>query len=362
MRGRRIEAVADSSFEVADGEMLVLLGPSGCGKTTTLRCLSGMDEPTAGTISFGDHVVYDRAQHVSVPTHRRDLGMVFQSFALWPHMSARANIAYPLRSKRVPRSERNVKVEDFARLVDLDVSLLDKRPGQLSGGQQQRVALARAMVAQPSVLLFDEPLSSLDARLREQLRVELRAVHRRVGFTGVYVTHDLQEALALGDKVAVMQSGRIQQFGTPEAVFDKPVNRVVAELLGFRRLATLGRDEAVVKGDLPRWRRESGALDLLARPSLCVPRRPSDPVAAGTVRVGGWTVADIEPTGDYPQLVLQRNQQAVRLPLAGQTVEYGRSDDVDIEVPGKWTRYFDGDGVALPVPEALAALGPVESR
>src|SRR5215211_3276025 len=182
-------AVDDLDLEIEPGEFLVLLGPSGCGKTTTLRCIAGLETADEGAIAFGDRTVFDAARGIDVPPNKRNIGMVFQSYALWPHMTVRKNIGYPLRTKGMKRPQANEWIEEVARLVET-TSLLDRYPAQLSGGQQQRVALSRGLVARPDLVLFDEPLSNLDARLRDQVRAEIHELHERLQFTAVYVTHD----------------------------------------------------------------------------------------------------------------------------------------------------------------------------
>lgn len=231
-----VTALDNVTFSVGDGEMVVLVGPSGCGKTTTIRSIAGLEDPTSGRISLGDRVVYDRGSKTNVPIERRDVGVVFQNYALWPHMTARQNIEFPLRTKRVHRDERRRRVEEAAEGVQLAPALLDKIPAHLSGGQQQRVALSRALVGGSGVVLFDEPLSNLDAALREFLRIELKDMHDRLGFTGIYVTHDLTEAMVLGDRVVVMSEGQVEQFSKPSDVFENPVSITVARLVGMRPL------------------------------------------------------------------------------------------------------------------------------
>ncbi len=226
------KAVDDLHIEIEEGEFLVLLGPSGCGKTTTLRCLAGLETPSGGRISFDDQVVFDAERRINRSPDKRKIGMVFQSYALWPHMTVRKNIAYPLRARRLKQGLRNGWVEETAKMVDC-VALLDRYPAQLSGGQQQRVALARGLVARPDLLLFDEPLSNLDARLRDHVRAELHEVHGRLGFTAVFVTHDQSEALALGDRLAIMRHGRVEQYDTPQQVFEHPISEYVAAFIGM---------------------------------------------------------------------------------------------------------------------------------
>ena len=224
-------AVDGATLTAADGELLTLLGPSGCGKTTTLRMIAGLEEPSGGSIRIGDRMVYDRARGVDMPAELRGLGMVFQSYAIWPHMTVAENIAYPLRMRHVARARQNELVDKVLDLVGLG-GLGDKPSTLLSGGQQQRVALARALVFEPALLLLDEPLSNLDAKLREQMRFELRIMQQRVGLTAVYVTHDQEEALTLSDSLVVMNHGEIEQIGTPIEVYERPATRFVAQFIG----------------------------------------------------------------------------------------------------------------------------------
>jgi iron(III) transport system ATP-binding protein len=226
------KVVAGLDLEVAEGEILVLLGPSGCGKTTTLRCLAGLEAPDAGTIRSRDTTVFDSAARVNVPIHKRDIGMVFQSYALWPHMTVRQNVAYPLKARRMRDAIADGWVERAVEMVHCS-ELLDRYPAQLSGGQQQRIALARGLVSRPGLVLLDEPLSNLDAKLRGQVRTEIRELHQQLGFTGVLVTHDQEEALAVGDRIAIMKDGRIEQCDTPERVFLEPATEYVAGFIGM---------------------------------------------------------------------------------------------------------------------------------
>ncbi|MFC5952882.1 ABC transporter ATP-binding protein [Pseudonocardia lutea] len=219
-------------LDVEPGSFLCLLGPSGCGKTTLLRCISGLEHPDEGVIRIGDTTVVDTARRVQVSPERRGLGMVFQQYALWPHMTVADNIAYPLRKRRVPREQRTRKVTEIAEIVGLSATL-HRPPRQLSGGQQQRVALARALVHEPPALLLDEPLSNVDATLRRQLRRELRDLHDRLGTTCILVTHDQAEAAGVADVIAVVQDGRIVQSGTPREILEHPATRFVAEFVGF---------------------------------------------------------------------------------------------------------------------------------
>ncbi|ACY47269.1 ABC transporter ATP-binding protein [Rhodothermus marinus] len=218
-------AVADVTFEAAEGEFLVLLGPSGCGKTTLLRLVAGLETVSRGTIRIGDQVVND------VPPRDRDIAMVFQNYALYPHMTVYENMAFGLKLRRVPKAEIDRRVRAAARVLELE-HLLDRRPHQLSGGQRQRVAVGRAIVREPRVFLFDEPLSNLDARLRVEMRAELARLHRELGRTMLYVTHDQVEAMTLGQRIVVLNQGRVQQIGTPLEVYHRPANRFVAGFIG----------------------------------------------------------------------------------------------------------------------------------
>ena len=218
-------AVADVTLSVAEGEFVALLGPSGCGKTTTLRMVAGFIPPTAGRIGIGGRDV------TLLPPHRRDTGMVFQSYALFPHMTVAENVAFGLEMRKVPKAEREARVAEALRLVRLD-QLAARYPRALSGGQQQRVALARALVVKPGVFLLDEPLSNLDAKLRAEVRVEIRALQRRLNLTTLFVTHDQEEALTMADRLVVMHRGIVQQVGTPEELYERPANAFVAGFIG----------------------------------------------------------------------------------------------------------------------------------
>ena len=224
-------AVDGVSFTVKDGEFLTLLGPSGCGKSTTLAALAGLDRPEGGRITLGDRVFFDSGAGVYIPAENRDIGLVFQSYALWPHMSVRANLEFPLKLRKVPRAERKRRIEETLDLVEMG-PYADRYPHALSGGQQQRVALARTLVYRPSLLLLDEPLSNLDAKLRERARAWLRHLQNQVRVTTVYVTHDQSEALALSDRIAVMNQGRIAQLADPYTIYERPSDPFVADFIG----------------------------------------------------------------------------------------------------------------------------------
>src|SRR5262245_14409606 len=213
------------TLEIEDGEFLILVGPSGCGKSTLLALVAGLDAIDAGEIRIGDHLVND------LPPKDRDIAMVFQSYALYPSMTARENISFGMTIRKVPKAERERTVERVAQMLQIE-HLLDRRPAQLSGGQRQRVAMGRALARNPALFLFDEPLSNLDAKLRVEMRTEVKLLHQRLRTTIVYVTHDQIEAMTLGDRIAVMRAGELQQFGTPQQIYDAPANLFVAGFMG----------------------------------------------------------------------------------------------------------------------------------
>ena len=227
--GKEVVAVNDFSFEIPDGKLIGLLGPSGCGKSTTLYMISGLQKPTGGKIFFGDDDVTD------LPTENRGIGLVFQNYALYPHMTVKQNILFPLQNlkgaDKMSKQEMLERAHYAARLVQIE-ELMDRKPGEMSGGQQQRVAIARALVKMPRVLLLDEPLSNLDARLRLQTREEIRRIQRETGITTIFVTHDQEEAMSISDMIVVMKLGVVQQIGAPQEVYDNPVNLFVAKFLG----------------------------------------------------------------------------------------------------------------------------------
>ena len=259
--GDRTAAVDDVSLTVSPGELFFLLGPSGCGKTTLLRMIAGLIEPTAGRLFFGDRDVTDE------PIERRGTALVFQNYALWPHMTVAANVAFGPRMQGVPRAARRELVNRNLELVQM-ANLARRKPKQLSGGQQQRVALARALAARPACLLLDEPLSNLDAQLRLQMREEIRELVKATGTTAIYVTHDQKEALSMGDRIAVMRSGRVVQVGTPAAIYERPVNSFVAAFIGeanFLAGTVVAVGQKTVTVETPAGRLE-GAADRILNP------------------------------------------------------------------------------------------------
>jgi iron(III) transport system ATP-binding protein len=269
-------AVSDLDLAVADNQFVTLLGPSGCGKTTTLRLIAGYIVPDAGTIHVDERLV--SAPGTVVPPDRRGMGMVFQNYAVWPHKSVYENVVFGLKLRKVTGAQARRRVEEALALVNL-TGLEQRFPNELSGGQQQRVALARSLVVEPQILLLDEPLSNLDAKLRERMRGELKQLQRRTGITFVYVTHDQAEALALSDMIAVMHTGRLQQYGTPHEVYARPANRIVADFMGLVNLlpgrvvgTADGQGMVEAAGDLrlsvplPRGTGSGDAVDLVIRP------------------------------------------------------------------------------------------------
>jgi iron(III) transport system ATP-binding protein len=233
--GKRIKALANVDLTIPANQIFTLLGPSGCGKTTLLRCIVGLETPDSGEIAIGEEIVWSREKNIFVPPEKRGLSMVFQTYAIWPHMNVFDNVAYPLQTRKEPKEDIKRKVERTLRFVQLEG--FENRPAtKLSGGQQQRVALARALVAEPKVILFDEPLSNLDAKLREETRKELRSFLTELKITAVYVTHDRIEALSLSDAVAVMKHGRIVEIGTPKKIYFDSDHRFVADFIGRANL------------------------------------------------------------------------------------------------------------------------------
>jgi ABC-type Fe3+/spermidine/putrescine transport system ATPase subunit len=270
-------AVDDLTLHVSGSEVLTLLGSSGSGKTTTLRIIAGLERLTAGEVRIDGKLV--SSPEVQVPPHKRRIGMVFQNYALWPHMTVADNVAFPLKVTGVSKRERALRAHDVLGEVDL-AGYGDRLPGQLSGGQQQRVALARAIVGDPGIILYDEPLSNLDARLRDRLRDQIRSLHDRLGITAVYVTHDQREAMAISDRVAMMASGRLQQVGTPKELYLTPSRRSVAEFVGDANIVPVQKydsdlgiahlsDELSIKVPTPRQTADelaSSSIFLLVRP------------------------------------------------------------------------------------------------
>jgi iron(III) transport system ATP-binding protein len=281
-------ALDDVTFHVVEGELFTLLGPSGCGKSTTLMSIAGFQTPEAGRIAVGDQTFFDAAHRVSIAAERRNLGLVFQSYAIWPHMTVFENLAFPLKVRKLKRGAVRPRVLEVLELVEM-TAYVDRYPHQLSGGQQQRVALARALVYSPSVLLLDEPFSNLDAKLRERARTWVKELQRTLGLTTVFVTHDQDEALSMSDRVLVMQEGVVQQLGTPEEIYRRPTNRFVAEFVGRVNL---------LSGTVAAWEGGRLALELAGGRKLWIDaERPPVPHTELTLAVRPEALL-LEPADD----------------------------------------------------------------
>jgi len=314
-------AVHGITLEVNEGEFVVLVGPSGCGKSTTLRMIAGLESISQGTLRIGGRVVND------VPARDRDIAMVFQSYALYPHMTVRDNLAFALKLRKRPPAEVAERVAKAAEMLGLE-PLLDRRPAALSGGQRQRVALGRALVREPRVFLFDEPLSNLDAKLRGQMRKEIASLHRRVGATTIYVTHDQTEAMTMGDRIVVMNAGRVEQAGPPMELYRRPANRFVAGFLGSPSMNFVAG--TIVRGPAPVFRSRDGslalpaaAMDALAGRDVVLGIRPED------VRLG----ADADAArGADARVELELDAAE---PMGNETIVYLRAgaDEIVARVP-----------------------------
>src|SRR5262245_34083471 len=330
----RVNALQGVDFEVTPGEFYTLLGPSGCGKSTTLRCIAGLERPDGGEIAIGDNVVASGATFV--PPNERPIGMVFQSYAIWPHMSVFKNVAFPLKQARskLAKSQISERVMEALALVQME-GLADRPAPYLSGGQQQRVALARALVSKPEVLLLDEPLSNLDARLREEMRFELRDMQARLGITSIFVTHDQAEAMTLSDRIIVMRGGHIEQEGRPEDVYQRPRTPFVMDFLGRANhlpariaLDDDGRRIAIVAGgcgvpllDAAEW--DDGAEVLLAFRPEAVRAHAADRDGSwvGVVRSSIYVGGHIEYLVDFEQMTVRASGSPdSRLPVGARAL------------------------------------------
>jgi iron(III) transport system ATP-binding protein len=308
-RGEAVKAVQNVSFEVPEGKLFTLLGPSGCGKTTTLRSIAGLEKPRSGEIEVGGRAVYSSDKRIFVAPNKRNFGMVFQSYAIWPHMNVFQNVAFPLEVRRLGKKDIREKVMRVLETVAL-AELVDRDATKLSGGQQQRLALARALVMEPQLLLLDEPLSNLDAKLRDRMRSELKRLQRELNLTTVYVTHDQSEALALSHEIAVMNEGRVIQVGTPRQIYEQPHDKFVADFVGTTNFI----DGTVTALDAGYCTVSSGIGELKAHASdgvgknarVIVSVRPEDvelseapPAAADGDNVCKGTVSTKDFLGDY---------------------------------------------------------------
>ena len=331
------KVIDDIDLDIATGEVVALLGPSGCGKTTLLRMLAGLEEPSAGQILIGNETVADAGGRRFLPPERRSIGMVFQDYALWPHMSVGRNVAFPLEMKRTPRTDRGRLVDEALRLVGLD-GLADRMPGTLSGGQQQRVALARAVVSKPSVVLFDEPLSNLDRELRESLVVDIAALVRSLGLTAVYVTHDHAEAFAIADRVALLSRGKLIQLAAPEVLTANPAGADVARFLKLGFVAAAACEHGAVA--------LTGAASRLSAPQdfgkpgeghLFVPGSALRLTETGEGMIAGRTVHSLFRGGDY--LTRVRIAAGLDIDVAGDR-RVADDSEIGIEFAWKAARWF----------------------
>lgn len=366
----RVNAIEQLDLHIQDGEFFVLLGPSGCGKTTTLRCIAGLEEPDNGTLLLGQRAVADSRQGLFVAPEKRNIGMVFQNYALWPHLTVRQNVSYPLKVRGRLGTEQRQQVVQALELVGLHQHG-ERYPAELSGGQQQRVALARALVARPGLMLFDEPLSNMDAQLRIRLRQDLRRIHDELGYTAVYVTHDHAEALALADRIGVMNAGRLEQVGTPSEIFLTPRTRYVADFVGFENILA-GRIDAA------RGERAQVALDgsdlafttanpaglpsgtpvWLALRATQIAALPIDHVLPAQAQVLAGTIRHITYAGDRYLGEVDVQGQALAVTFALDT--WGVSAPERGAVPGRSVHLLIQPEAALLLPveaPAVAAVG-----
>ncbi len=333
-------ALDDVSFDVREGELFTLLGPSGCGKSTTLMSIAGFQTPERGRIAVGGSVFYDAETRVNVAAERRNLGIVFQSYAVWPHMTVFDNLAFPLKVRKVKRGAIRPRVLEVLELVEM-AHLADRYPHQLSGGQQQRVALARALGYSPSVLLLDEPFSNLDAKLRERARAWVKDLQARLGLTTVFVTHDQDEALSMSDRVAVMSNGEVQQIGVPEEIYSRPTNRFVAEFVGRVNLLSgtvAARERGRIVLELPGGRKlwvdtdrtpaPNAALTLVVRPEALRVEAESGSSMNGSNTLDA-TVHSVAFLGDHYQYELE----AGALLLTAQSARPLASEKVKVHIP-----------------------------
>ena len=334
-RGGRVNAVDGVSLDIERGSMVTVLGPSGCGKTTLLRCIAGLEVPTSGEIWSGNRLLSSGGKGLLVPPERRGFGMMFQSYAVWPHMSVFENVAYSLKVRHAPKPEIEERVTNILDVVGI-AHLRNEYSTRLSGGQQQRIALARCLVNDPDVILFDEPLSNVDAKVREELRVELLAMQRRIGFAGVYVTHDQEEAMAISDRVVVMNDGKAVQVGPPREVYRRPASRFVAGFVGVvnlwpgrvgaaatgedvRTIATELGDVRVAAANLPRdCSNEGTEVALVSRPEALTVVQDRPP--AGTIdNVWEGTVRAEMFRGAHTDLFVEVGPHIVRARADGET-------------------------------------------
>lgn len=342
-----LEIIHGIDLEVHDGEFLVLVGPSGCGKSTLLRMISGLEEITDGTIAIGDRIVND------VPASQRNLSMVFQSYALYPHMTVRKNLAFGLGNLKMPKAEIATRVAEVAKILQIE-ELLERKPRQLSGGQKQRVAIGRSIVREPELFLFDEPLSNLDAELRVQMRVELAGLYQRLGTTMIYVTHDQVEAMTLATRIVVLQAGKIEQVGTPFNLYNYPENKFVATFIGSPKMNMLNataNDKGLDLTDfgqlkLPKIAPKSGNISFGIRPEQF------------TIIENGSTGGDasctgkitlVEYLGSELYLYVKLPSEAVVLIQASSQQQYTTGQEITLSLTAQNAHYFGQDNLRIPL-------------
>lgn len=347
-----VPAIDGVDLRIEAGEFVVLLGPSGCGKTTLLRAVAGLEAPDSGVITVGDTTVFDGDADVNVGVERRALSMVFQSYALWPHMTAAQNVRYPLEnvrgSSRLSRREMNEQVKKVLTSVGIE-ELGEQYPNQLSGGQQQRVALARALVNNSTVVLFDEPLSNVDAKVRETLRVELLAMQRRFGFTALFVTHDQAEAMEMATRIAVLDRGKVQQFGTPDEIYDRPESEYVAKFIGNTNELHGKRVEGGYETPLGMVHTQENVGEhatLLFRPEHAAMSIERPEVATA---LPGRVVAVLF-MGSHTEFLVRSGETRLRIWVSGRCAEFAEGDEV-------WIGLREEDVMCFAKDESLDPVG-----
>jgi iron(III) transport system ATP-binding protein len=342
------KAVEDLSLTIDSGEFLCLLGPSGCGKTTTLRMLAGLEHPTGGEIRIGERIIVSVPAGIYVPPEKRGLGLVFQSYALWPHMSVRDNVEFGLKLRSTPKDQRRRTADEVMGKLAID-RYAERYPNQLSGGQQQRVALARMLALQPEIILLDEPLSNLDAKLRLEMRAELKRIHREIGATVVFVTHGQWEAMTLASRIAVMSEGELQQLGTPDDIYERPANRFVAEFVGSLPINIVTVSGGTTAGPLRRWlaevlaaiRAPGGVASVGIRPEALLIER--GPAPAGALRRRAAEVVDVLPTGGSWIVELSADGERI-FAIAGTAPGLAPGDTVHLALNARDMHLFDAAG------------------
>jgi len=349
------KAVEDLNLEIHDGEFLCLLGPSGCGKTTTLRMIAGLENPTAGQIVVGQTMFDSVEEGVFVPSERRELGFVFQNYALWPHMSVARNIEFGLNLRKVSGAESRQTIQRVAEKLGI-AGYLSRLPSELSGGQQQRVALARILAVEPEVILLDEPLSNLDAKLRLEMRAELKRIHHDAKATIIFVTHDQWEAMTLATNIAVMNSGHLQQLGSPDDIYERPANRFVAEFVGNLPINIVEFDEPD-PDPFDNWMAETLKVHGLAngivksagiRPENIRIARKDDPDARQQAAVGQARLVDVVPTGGSWILELNAGPRQF-FAIAGDQPGLEPGELLSFWAEQRHLHVFDANGSRIPV-------------